>query len=107
MAGSRLLLDKRWLWIVIGLGVGAALAAVLVANRQSPSQEEAARAAPTLSVIKVQPLELRLEARGHGVARAAESWRATARVGGEWLSATPSWKAATSSAKAPGCWPWT
>lgn len=80
---------RRWAWVAVGLGLGLALAVVLVANRQAPSRGEAARAAPTLSVIEVQPLGLRLEARGHGVARAAESWRATARVGGRVVERHP------------------
>ncbi|KPV41196.1 heavy metal transporter [Thiohalorhabdus denitrificans] len=80
---------RRWIWVVLGLAVGLALVALLVANRQSPGQGEAARDVPTLSVIEVQPLELRLVARGHGVARAAESWRATANVGGRVVERHP------------------
>ncbi|MFB6358058.1 MAG: hypothetical protein ABEJ96_03345 [Thiohalorhabdaceae bacterium] len=89
MVTSRFLPDKRWLWVVIGLGLGAALAAVLVANRQSPGQSEVTSQAPTLSVIRVEPLAFRLEARGHGVARPAKSWRATANVGGRVVKRHP------------------
>ncbi|MFW5910064.1 MAG: efflux RND transporter periplasmic adaptor subunit [Thiohalospira sp.] len=74
---------------MLGLAVGLALVALLVANRQSPGQEEAAREVPTLSVIEARPLDLRMEASGYGVARAAESWKATANVGGRVVERHP------------------
>lgn len=80
---------RRWFGVVVGLAVGLALVALFVANRQSPGHGEATRDVPTLSVIEVQPLELRLEASGRGVVRAAETWRATANVGGRVVERHP------------------
>ncbi len=86
---SRVASLRRWGWLLVGLVIGVGLIAVLLANRQTPTQGETGRRAPTLSVIAVQPLDLWLEARGHGTARAAETWRATANVGGRVVERHP------------------
>jgi multidrug efflux pump subunit AcrA (membrane-fusion protein) len=69
-----------------GLVAGVALAALSLINRQTPTHEEAAAQVPTLRFIELQPRPLRVEARGHGVARPAQTWRAVANVAGRVVS---------------------
>lgn len=75
--------------ILAGLVVGVGLGALFVVNRQTPTHDETARLTPTLAVIEVQPLPFRLEAHGHGVARPAETWLATANVAGRVVERHP------------------
>ncbi|SCZ58398.1 efflux RND transporter periplasmic adaptor subunit [Thiohalomonas denitrificans] len=73
---------RRAAVVLAGLTVGVVLAVVFVANRQAPTHGEIPPQVPVLSVIEVQPLEFRLEARGYGTARPAETWQAIANVAG-------------------------
>ncbi|WP_299234474.1 efflux transporter periplasmic adaptor subunit [uncultured Halomonas sp.] len=72
----------RGLTVLIGVAVGVALLMFFVANRQAPERQETAVSATPVRFIEVRPLEFRLEARGHGVARPAETWQAVANVAG-------------------------
>lgn len=72
----------RVMTVLAGLAVGIGLAVLFVVNRQAPVHDDAASVAPSLAVIEVQTLVFRLEARGYGVARPAETWQAIANVSG-------------------------
>ncbi|WP_280546930.1 efflux RND transporter periplasmic adaptor subunit [Halomonas sp. 11-S5] len=85
----------RTLAVLIGITVGAALLVVFVANRQAPERQEAAASATPVRVIEAQPLDFRLEARGHGVARPAETWQATANVAGRVVERHPELESGT------------
>ncbi|MGM0636857.1 MAG: efflux RND transporter periplasmic adaptor subunit, partial [Pseudomonadota bacterium] len=85
----------RGVAVLVGVGVGAALLVVFVANRQVPERLEAAVAHTPVTVIEVQPTELRLEARGHGVARPAETWQAVANVSGRVVERHPALESGT------------
>jgi len=76
-------------WIVSGLLLGALLALLLLLSRQAPRRDDATARAPTLTTIEVQSVPFRLEARGYGVARPAESWQATANVPGRVVERHP------------------
>lgn len=73
---------RRALLIAGGLLLGAVLMAVFVINRQAPTHGAIEPPVPELRVIQVRPVDFRLEARGHGVSRAANSWQASANVAG-------------------------
>ncbi|WP_031217471.1 efflux RND transporter periplasmic adaptor subunit [Halomonas sp. PBN3] len=86
----------RGLAVLIGVAVGVALLVFFVANRQSPEREEEASASATpVRFVEIRPLELRLEARGHGVARPAETWQATANVAGRVVERHPELESGT------------
>lgn len=85
----------RGLMVLAGAALGAALLVVFVANRQVPERLEAAVAHTPVTVIEVQPTELRLEARGHGVARPAETWQAVANVSGRVVERHPALESGT------------
>lgn len=85
----------RGLAVLIGVAVGVALLVVLVANRQAPERQEAAASATPVRVVEVRPLDLRLEARGHGVARPAETWQAVANVSGRVVERHPELESGT------------
>ncbi|MEX0943805.1 MAG: efflux RND transporter periplasmic adaptor subunit [Pseudomonadales bacterium] len=75
--------------IAVGLIVGAGLLVLFVINRQTPSYGEIEPIVPALKVIEVQPVAFRLEARGYGVSRAANSWQAIANVSGRVVERHP------------------
>ncbi|MDZ7735163.1 MAG: hypothetical protein U5P41_02705 [Gammaproteobacteria bacterium] len=77
------------LQILAGLALGILLAVMFLANRQAPTHGEAYTGVPAVSVIEAQPLAFRIEARGHGVARPAESWQAIANVPGRVVERHP------------------
>ena len=79
----------RGLTVLIGVVVGVALLMFFVANRQAPERQEIAVSATPVRTIEVRPLEFRLEARGHGVARPAETWQAVANVAGRVVERHP------------------
>jgi len=79
----------RILLVVAGLVVGAGLLVLFIINRQAPTHGEVDPSLPKLSVITVQPLEFQLEARGHGISRAANTWQATANVAGRVVERHP------------------
>ncbi|WFM71232.1 efflux transporter periplasmic adaptor subunit [Halomonas sp. CKK8] len=85
----------RGLAVLIGVVVGVALLVVFVANRQAPERQEAAASATPVRFVEVRPLDLRLEARGHGVARPAETWQATANVAGRVVERHPELESGT------------
>lgn len=85
----------RGLAVLVGIAVGVALLAFFVANRQSPERQEEAAYATPVRIVEVRPLELRLEARGHGVARPAETWQATANVAGRVVERHPELESGT------------
>lgn len=85
----------RGLMVLAGAALGVALLVVFVANRQVPERLEAAVARTSVAVIEVQPTELRLEARGHGVARPAETWQAVANVSGRVVERHPALESGT------------
>ena len=76
-------------WIAAGLLIGLLLAVLLLVARRAPDRDAAAARAPTLTTNEVRPVPFRLEARGHGVARPAESWQATANVPGRVVERHP------------------
>lgn len=78
-----------------GLVLGVIAAAVFVANRQSPDRDEAAAAVPTLTVIEARRVPFRLEARGYGVVRPAETWQAVANVPGRVVERHPGLESGT------------
>mgnify|MGYP000400266657 CR=1 FL=1 len=79
----------RGVMVLIGIALGAALLVVFVANRQTPDRQEADASATPVNVIEAHPVGLRIEARGHGVARPAELWQATANVAGRVVERHP------------------
>lgn len=85
----------RALAVLIGVVVGVALLVVFVANRQAPERQEAAASATPVMFVEVRSLALRLEARGHGVARPAETWQATANVAGRVVERHPELESGT------------
>lgn len=85
----------RALLVAAGLLVGAGLMALFVINRQAPTHGEIEPAVPKLRVIEVRPVDFRLEARGHGVSRAANSWQANANVSGRVVERHPDLESGT------------
>ncbi len=85
----------RGLAVLIGVAVGVALLVVFVANRQAPERQETTASATPVRFVEVRPLALRLEARGHGVARPAETWQATANVAGRVVERHPELESGT------------
>ncbi|MFW3615196.1 efflux RND transporter periplasmic adaptor subunit [Billgrantia antri] len=79
----------RILAVVIGLVIGVVFLVMFVINRQSPEHRNSPPAPTAVAVIEVQPLPFRLEARGHGVARPAETWQAVANVSGRVVERHP------------------
>jgi multidrug efflux pump subunit AcrA (membrane-fusion protein) len=75
--------------VLAGLAVGVGVAALFVANRQGPEQVADAARVADLRVIEVRPLPFRVEARGHGEARPAETWQAVANVAGRVVERHP------------------
>lgn len=90
--GRRL---RRGAVVLVGLAAGAALLLLFVANRQAPERQEAAASATPVRIVEVRPLALRLEARGHGVARPSETWQATANVAGRVVERHPELESGT------------
>jgi RND family efflux transporter MFP subunit len=85
----------RALMVLAGLLVGVGLIVLFVVNRQFPIHGETRPVPPTLAVIEVQPVVYRVEARGHGVARPAETWQAIANVAGRVVERHPGLKSGT------------
>ncbi|MWJ28540.1 efflux transporter periplasmic adaptor subunit [Halomonas sp. ZH2S] len=85
----------RWLTVVVGVAVGAALLVLLVINRQAPERQETAASETPVRIIEARPLAFRLEARGHGVARPAETWQAVANVAGRVVKRHPELESGT------------
>lgn len=80
---------RRALIALAGLAIGAALLALFVANRKTPERQETAIVPASVTVIEAKSLPFRLEARGHGVARPAETWQAVANVAGHVVESHP------------------
>ncbi|HSH57472.1 MAG TPA: HlyD family efflux transporter periplasmic adaptor subunit [Halomonas sp.] len=85
----------RGVTVLVGVVVGVALLMLFVANRQAPERQETALSATPVRTIEVHPLEFRLEARGHGVARPAEIWQAVANVAGRVVEHHPGLESGT------------
>ncbi|MBB3190343.1 efflux RND transporter periplasmic adaptor subunit [Halomonas cerina] len=85
----------RGLAVLVGVAVGAALLTVFVANRQTPEHQEADASATPVRFIEARSLEFRLEARGHGLARPAETWQAMANVAGRVVERHPELESGT------------
>ncbi|MDR9441039.1 MAG: efflux transporter periplasmic adaptor subunit, partial [Halomonas sp.] len=85
----------RGLAVLIGIAAGVALLVFFVANRQAPERQDAAASATPVRTIEVRRLDFRLEARGHGVARPAETWQATANVAGRVVERHPELESGT------------
>lgn len=81
--------------VLVGFVAGVALLMFFVANRQAPERQEAAVSATPVRTVAVQPLDFRLEARGHGVARPAETWQAVANVAGRVVERHPELESGT------------
>jgi RND family efflux transporter MFP subunit len=79
----------RMLAVVIGLAMGVVLLVFFVVNRQTPERSDTPPVPTAVAVIEAQPLAFRLEARGHGVARPAETWQAMANVSGRVVERHP------------------
>lgn len=73
---------RNGLLVALGVLLGVLIVLVLVANRQAPQKTDEVTAAPVVRVIQTQLLPLRIEARGNGLARAANTWQAIANVPG-------------------------
>ncbi|MCX4186990.1 efflux RND transporter periplasmic adaptor subunit [Methylophaga sp. OBS4] len=72
----------RVLMVVAGFIIGVVLLVFFVTNRQPPERQDATATLTSVTVIEARPLAFRLEARGHGIARPAETWQAVANVSG-------------------------
>jgi RND family efflux transporter MFP subunit len=81
--------------VLAGLVVGVGLIVLFVVNRQIPTRGDAAREIPSLAFIEVRPVPFRLEARGYGVARPAETWQAIANVSGRVVERHPDLESGT------------
>lgn len=79
----------RGVAVLTGVALGVALLMFFVANRQAPERQEAAVSATPVRIVAVHPLDFRLEARGHGVARPAETWQAVTNVAGRVVERHP------------------
>ncbi len=75
--------------VLVGLAVGVGLMALFVITGEGPGKEDAAARVPTVRVVEVESMPFRLEARGHGVSRAAETWQAVAKVPGRVIERDP------------------
>jgi hypothetical protein len=95
----------KGLVVLAGLAVGIVLLFVFVRNRETPERRDSEVEPPAVTVIEVRPLDFVLEARGHGVARPAETWQAVANVPGAVVERHPISKAAPSCARLTSCWP--
>lgn len=81
---------KRSFYVVLAaLVAGAAIAAVLVINRQTPMHGDGAAVAREFRVVVAERVPFQFEARGYGVSRAAEYWQATANVPGRVVERHP------------------
>ncbi|AXY41699.1 efflux RND transporter periplasmic adaptor subunit [Halomonas sp. JS92-SW72] len=85
----------RGLLVLMGVAAGVALLVVFVANRQVPERRDTPPAPAAVAVIEARPLAFRLEARGHGVARPAETWQAVANVSGRVVERHPALESGT------------
>lgn len=79
----------RGLAVLIGVAVGAALLVFFIVNRQTPEHQEAIATETPVRFIEARPVDFRLEARGHGVARPAETWQAVTNVAGRVMDRHP------------------
>ena len=79
----------RVLAVVTGLAIGLVLLVMLVVNRPTPEHSDSPPSPKAVAVIEAQPLAFHLEARGHGVARPAETWQAVANVSGRVVERHP------------------
>ena len=79
----------RGLMVLAGVAVGVALLVLFVVNRQVPERSDTPPTPVAVRVIEARPLAVRLEARGHGVARPAETWQAVANVSGRVVERHP------------------
>lgn len=86
---------SRGFLALAGLAAGLILAVLFVLTGRGPGHDETASRVPTLGVIEVRALDFRLEARGHGVARPAETWQATANVPGRVVKRHPGLESGT------------
>jgi len=75
--------------VLIGLAVGVGLMVLFVITGEGPGKGDAAARIPTVRVVEVAPIPFRLEARGYGVSRAAETWQAVANVPGRVIERHP------------------
>lgn len=85
----------RALTVLVGVAMGVALLVLFVTNRQAPERQEATTIDKPVRIIEVQPVAFRLEARGHGVARPAETWQAVANVAGHVVERHPKLESGT------------
>ena len=73
---------KRLLFIP-PLLLGAAVLALVVANRPAPERQPPAEEAKAVRVLKLEPVKLIPHISGHGTVRPARAWSAIAQVGGK------------------------
>lgn len=85
----------RVLAVLVGVALGMALLMFFVANRQAPERQELTASGLPVRVIEARPLDLHLEARGHGVARPAETWQAVSNVAGRVVERHPDLESGT------------
>ncbi|MBE0583988.1 MAG: efflux transporter periplasmic adaptor subunit [Desulfofustis sp.] len=85
----------RIVMVLAGLVAGIVLLALFVANRQTPTHNEASLFVPSVTVIEAQPVPFLIEARGYGIARPAETWHAVATVGGTVIERHPELESGT------------
>lgn len=81
--------------VLVCLIAGVVIAAALVLNRQTPTHGDNVAAAREFRVVVAERVPFQLEARGHGVSRAAEYWQATANVSGRVVERHPDLESGT------------
>lgn len=86
---------NRVILTLVGLLMGIVLLILFIMNREGPTHNELATGAPSLSIVEVALLDFRLEARGFGITRPAETWQAVANVAGRVVKRNPGLKSGT------------
>lgn len=85
---SQTLKNKK-VWALLGLLIGLLLIIIAVSLSKRPAYSEANALPLSLSVIEVQPMPFVISARGFGVSRPVQTWRAVANVAGRVVERHP------------------
>lgn len=81
--------NQSILAVVVGFLAGLTVLVVFVTNQKTPEHSALSLNAIPVAVIKVQEQPLWIEAKGYGVARPTEKWRAVANVTGRVVERHP------------------
>ncbi|MFO7527281.1 MAG: efflux RND transporter periplasmic adaptor subunit [Marinobacter sp.] len=87
--------SRRLMSVVVSLAVGAGLLLLFIADRQVPEKIPQESYVADLRFINVASIPLRIEARGYGEARPAETWQAIANVAGRVVERHPELESGT------------